>query len=185
MKVLHDFFAPSLGYPGEVVRYTGVDFDERGGSPTDKMRMLRHLIDEGAKDPRINELASRIVHGIPARDDGAEASALLVWTQQNPRYTEEGTETFRDAAYTAQHGYGDCDDAAVLFGALCESIGIPVRLEVISKRSGLFRFEPIHVYCLVGLPHRAPVEWIPAETTMLVPLGWDPAEYAVQHADKL
>jgi transglutaminase-like putative cysteine protease len=183
--VLDQYFAPSLAYPGQVQLYTHVDFDERGGSPADKMRMIRQMISDGAHDPLINELASSIVHSCPARDDYCEAQALLTYVQEKQRYTEEGEETFRDAVYTATHGFSDCDDATILFGALAESIGIPTRVEVISKRIGLLRYEPIHVYPLVGLPHRAPEQWIPAETTLHVPLGWDPAVWAEQHADKL
>lgn len=185
MRVLARFFAPSLAWPGEIRQFTKVDFDERGGSPRDKIRTLRGLVDEGAADPRICELASRIALGAPLRDDAAEAQALLSWVQENIRYTEEGTETFRTASYTAEHGYGDCDDSSVLFGALCESIAIPVALQVISKRTGVFRFEPLHVFCLVGLPRRNPLEWVPAETTLPRPLGWDPTVYAIEHADKL
>jgi len=185
MKILGRLITPSLAFPGEVREFIKVDFDERGGSPHDKIRKLRALISDGAQDPRINELASSLVRGQPDRDDAAEAATLLEYVQNHVRYTEEGTETFRSAAYTAEKGFGDCDDAVVLYCALCESIGIPTRLSIISKRTGLLRHEPLHVYALVGLPHRNPTDWLPAEPTIHVPLGWDPVEYAAAHADKL
>lgn len=185
MKILDHFFAPSLGFPGEMRHFIKVDFDERGGSPADKMRAIRSMIADGAADPRIGELASSIVNNVGPRDDKAEAAALLAWVQENVRYTEEGTETFRSAAYTAEHGYADCDDMTILLGALLESIGIPTKVVVISKRVGLFRHEPLHVFLRSGHPHRAPREWIPLEPTLPVSFGWDPEIYALAHADAL
>lgn len=184
MKILNRFKTGSLAYPGEIVEMTEVDFDDYDAS--DKIRMLRQMIDVGSTDPLVNELAHSIVAGVPARDTIEQAKALLAWVQKNIKYVDDGTQTFRSAEYTIRHPTGNCASAgAVLLGSLLESVAIPVRLVVLEKKVGVFRRDPFHVYLQVGVPARAPEVWIDAEATQPVALGWDPAAYAEEHADEL
>jgi hypothetical protein len=168
---------------GEMLSITRVSFDER--SPYDKMRQLRRMIGEGADDPRVCELAAAICTECPARDGYAEAAAILAWTQRNVKYVDEDPEIFRSANYTATHGYGDCDDGVILAGSLCKSIGIETVITVLSKKIGFLNWEPFHVYLLAALPKRNPVELVPMETTLSVPLGWEPFTYAQNHASDM
>jgi transglutaminase-like putative cysteine protease len=64
---------------------------------------------------------------------------------------------------------GDCDDVAILLGAMLEAIGHPVRLVLTGPdplRPRLFS----HVY--VEAHHRG--RWIPLDATMSHPMGWAP-----------
>lgn len=181
MRLLNAFAAPSLGYPGERRQVAGVMFSEMG--PEDKMRRLRAMIDSGAVDPMVHELAAQIVAQTPPRDATAEAAAVLAWVQHNIRYTRELVETFQSAAYTLAHRYGDCDDMVVALGALLESLTIPTRLEVLGwHEQGVF--DARHIFLRVGLPAHAPTAWVAAESILPVPLGWEPAVYASQRLQK-
>jgi hypothetical protein len=184
MRVLGLARLPSF-VDGETLTIAEVSFTNEGSSPYDKMKQLRRMVDEGANDPRVCELAAAICAPCAARDSYAEAAAILSWVQSNVKYMDEDPEIFRSANYTATHGYGDCDDGVILAGALCKSIGIGTVVTVLSKRAGLFTWEPFHVYLCAALPKRNPTELVPMETTMKVPLGWDPHQYAVDHASEM
>jgi len=185
MKILRHYpQVGSLAYPGEVVDLTLVDFSDFDS--TEKINYARSLIEKGATDPLVNELAHAIVRSVPPRDTIGQAKALLAWVQGHVTYVDDGVQMFRDAQYTIRHPSGNCLSAgAILFGSLCESIAIPVRLCVLEKKVGVFRRDPFHIYCQVGVPARNPTEWIDAEATQNVPLGWDVAAYAEANADKL
>jgi transglutaminase-like putative cysteine protease len=156
-------------------------FSEWG--PADKMRRLRGMIDDGANDPLVHELAAHIIAPIDARDAAGEAAMLLSWVQTKIRYTPERVETFQSARYTLEHGFGDCDDLVVVLGALLESIVIPTQLEVLGwTEDGVFDCR--HIFLRVGLPPRAPTEWVAAEPTLPVPFGWEPAPYAAAKLQK-
>lgn len=185
MKIIKRTKVPSLAYPGEERELTQVDFDDR--SPHDKMRQLRLMIVQGA-NPILGELAAKICSdaGVAGKDHLGEAVALLKWTQDNVRYVDDGTQTFRDPEYTISQGYGNCANVVIVLGSLCEAITIPVKIAVLEKRVAFLLKDAFHVYLLIGLPPRDPQVWLPAEATMPGwPLGQDPAAYAEQNADKL
>jgi hypothetical protein len=185
MREIGHWRTRSWAYPGELRDLILVDFDDAHG-PHDKMRALRAMISKGAMDPLVNELAMAIVSHCPARDDVCEAAALQQWCQSKIRYADDGTQTFRDLGYTLSHlaAGGNCANAgAIVFGSLCHSIGIPVRLVVLARKTGMFTSDPFHVYCEVGTPRRAPKDWIPAEVTQPVAIGWDPAAYVAAHPE--
>jgi len=181
MRVLEQLEIESLVYPGQRYPYRIVEFSDF--DPRDKLRALRELITFGC-NPAMQELASTICNnaGAPPKDTRAEAAALLAFVQAIP-YRSKSPETFRTADYTVRAGYGDCPQKTVLFCTLCESIGIPTEAFALGKRQGLFTFDWFHAYAKVGYPARAPVQWIPAETTLNVPLGWDPEQWAQRVAN--
>jgi transglutaminase-like putative cysteine protease len=168
------------------------DFDEH-----DKIRLISYYAKLGATDPLVNELSHALVQGVPARDRIAQAQALLSYVQDKVRYVDDGTQMLRTADYTIEHPTGNCvSQGSILFGALAQSITIPVRFEVLSKKIllvpgpigqwlwklGIYRKEPFHVYPTF---QDNAGNWIPVEPTQPWPIGKDPAEYAEQHADEL
>lgn len=180
MKIIGTYSGQSIAYPGETLKMTLADFSDT--DPTDKIRMARHLITLGAADPLINQLAHAIVQNVPARDTAAQSQAILSYVQEHITYVDDGTQVFREAAYTATHPSGNCLSAgAILFGSLAESITIPVRLKVLSHRTGLFKLESFHIFPEVLINGI----WVPAEPTQPWELGRDPAAYAELHADEL
>lgn len=132
------------------------------------------MITAGSRDPRIRAWAIQILrrYGCRSRDYLSQAQAIHEWCQHNLLYVQEPGDFFTQAFRVLWQGGGDCDCHAVAFGALCETVCLPVRLRVLTRK-GL----GYHVYCEVRIPPRGPTgRWLPAETTMPVPLGWDPAK---------
>ena len=105
------------------------------------IRAMRQLIDQGKKDPRIHELAARIVAHCPPEytpaGELAAARSIFDWGLANVRYTPDvtGKETLHSAWDVARLGIGDCDDFTVLFCSLLETIGKQTRIVTISSHA--------------------------------------------------
>jgi hypothetical protein len=131
------------------------------------------LIREGAKDFYVRQKAIDILlaAGVPPKDYLGEVRALFEWVRDNVRYTKDPfrVEVLHSARKLAELRAGDCDDKAILLGAMLESIGHPVRLVLTGpdpQRPRLFS----HVY--IEVSHRG--RWIPLDATMSKPAGWAP-----------
>lgn len=172
-KFLANYSAPSLGYPGEVRDVKTIDgLDDH----KKKVPFMKRLILQGANDPLVREVAvKQCVDSARPRDYRAQAECLFRFVQ-NGYYINESHETLQTARYTIEHGMaGDCDDLAIVLGALLESIMIPVKIEVIGwTQKGVFEYR--HVYLRVGLPPRAPTAWIAADPTIPQPFGTEPRD---------
>ena len=119
-------------------------------------------------DPAIVSLARQIVALTPEKNPWAEASAIQTWVRDNIRYVQdvEGVETVSTPIRTLQDRAGDCDDKALLAGALLQAIGYKVRYKAINSSGEGFD----HVY---AEDHIGP-RWVAVETTEPVELGWEP-----------
>lgn len=104
---------------------------------------MRQLIEQGKKDPRIHELAARILTAarVPAEytpaGEIAAARAIYGWGLANIRYTPDvtGKETLHSAWDVARLRIGDCDDFTVLYCSLFETIGKQTRIVTISSHA--------------------------------------------------
>lgn len=158
-------------------------------SHPERLAVIRQLAMQRGRDPRIAQLATRIIRKSRAkpREYKKQAAALLKWVQnpKNVYYINEPGERLQDPIYTIKQRYADCDDMAALLCALFESVGLPWKL-VLSGRGpqGKTRYiegEPVpqgvhwsHIYCMVGDQPFRPSTWYFAEPTVDgVPLGWD------------
>ncbi len=88
------------------------------------------------------------------------------------RYTldPQAVELFQSAERSEQVGIGDCDDQAIMLGALLSSVGFPVILRVIGLK-GEKQFQ--HIYILAGLPPNAPAKWLPLDASRAEAAGWE------------
>lgn len=96
-----------------------------------------------ARDPQLREFATQILvqEKIPAgpQHTWQQACALLKWVQKNIRYGNEPDELLQSPQYTLERVFlqktamADCDDMAILLGAMLWSLAIPFQL-VISGR---------------------------------------------------
>jgi hypothetical protein len=155
-----------------------------------RVEFLRALVEDTARDPAIAQLAVKIVReaGVPPRDYEGQWKALLGWVQRTIYYTNEPDERLQSPQATLQMGTGDCDDLAILLGALGHSIRLPWRYTLSGRGpSGKVRWREgeglppkgvnwSHIYLAVGWPPFRPVIWTSAEPTLDVPLGWDATE---------
>ncbi|MGH8489132.1 MAG: transglutaminase-like domain-containing protein [Gammaproteobacteria bacterium] len=131
------------------------------------------LIKQGAKDFHVRQSAIDILlqRAVRPKDYLGEIKSLFEWVQQHVRYTKDTfrVEVLHSAKRMLQLRAGDCDDMAILLGAMLESVGHPVRLALSGPdplRQDLFS----HIYLEVFHKGR----WIPLDATMPYPMGWAP-----------
>jgi len=134
---------------------------------------VQALIRAGAKDFYVRQKAIDILleKHVKPKDYLAEIKALFEWVQRHIRYTKDTfhVEVLHSAKRMLELRAGDCDDMAILLGAMLEAIGHPVRL-VLSGPDPLKPDLFTHIYLEVfhkGL-------WIPLDPTMPYPMGWAP-----------
>lgn len=134
--------------------------------------MLTAQIRKGSTSPVVASVAARALRqgGAVPRDYTGHARILHGWVQRNILYLHEGGERFTDAERVLFSGAGDCDCQVIALGSLLGSIRLDAR-PVVLRRNG----RGYHVFAEVKLPPRSPVfRWVPAETSIPVPFGWDP-----------
>ena len=114
------------------------------------------LIKRGAKDFTVRQTAIDILlqRAVRPKDYLGEIKALFEWVQQNIRYTKDTfrVEVLHSAKRMLELRAGDCDDMAILLGAMLEAIGHPVRLVLQRTRSAPAR--PLQSYLSGGLSQR-------------------------------
>ena len=136
-----------------------------------RLAELRRIVEAHKIHPVIRAMAIRILRSYraPSRDRHAQARAIQAWVQSNLLYIPEPGDTWMDPLRTLWIGGGDCDDHAIVVASLLEAIRIPTRFVVLRRRGRGF-----HVYAEAGFPDRRPATWVPVETVLPVPFGWDP-----------
>lgn len=152
---------------------------------TERMKFLRKSAEQRAMDPRLRDLAARILLSVEQRQYERQAAAILQWVQQHIRYLNEPNEILQDPLVTLQKGYGDCDDMALLLACLYEAVRLPWRFVLSGRLKGASTrwvegtpfpsgMVPGHIYVVVGWPPFRPTTWRFAEPTVKGrPLGWD------------
>jgi Transglutaminase-like superfamily len=134
---------------------------------------IGRLIRDGAGDFYVRQKAIDILmeRGVPAKDYLGEIDALFRWVQRHVRYTKDPfrIEVLHSARRMLELKAGDCDDMAIVLGALIKSVGHPVRIVLTGPdplRPDLFS----HIY----LEARHHDQWIPLDATMPYGMGWSP-----------
>lgn len=117
------------------------------------VRVMRRLIDQALSDPQFVRFAVDLVRSVPAHDEMGEVSAIFAWVQQNIRYTKDPVtkEKLYPPQELLQVRAGDCDDMAMLLGALVIADGYPARLITVGA-SPDSPDEFSHVYLEVEVP---------------------------------
>ncbi len=160
-----------------------------------RMAALRQATMQAGRDPRMATLVIGILKsaGLESSRGEQPAAVLLKWVQDNVFYANEPGERLQDPLYTLSlpTPYGDCDDLAMVLGAMYESIRLPWRF-VLSGHDPKGRTvrwvegEPrknakwSHIYLMVGDDPYQPKVWRFAEPTLKKPLGWDVVSYVQQ-----
>ena len=121
--------------------------------------------------------AQNIVQGLPPKDYWAEANALFLFVRDHIRYVRDmrQMETLYFPDKTLALKAGDCDDMAMLFAALAETIGFETRFCAIGVDGE--EFSHVSAQCLVP-----GFGWVNAETIPIddkgskMPFGWFPPD---------
>lgn len=152
-----------------------------------RMGFLRSVSSQAGQNPQIATLCVQIFkeNGIKPRDYKGQARSLLKWVQKNIYYVNEPNERLQDPIYTLSVGYGDCDDMALLLGAMCESVKLEYRYVLAGKMpdgkidrwiegTPMKNGQWSHIYLIIGYPPFQPQKWVFAEPTLSsAKLGWD------------
>lgn len=155
----------------------------------EKLRVIRRIIHQYGRDPRIATQAVKIVKeaGVAPRDYLGQQKALLKWVQQNIYYVNEPGERLQSPLYTLKVGYGDCDDMVIVLASFLESMRFPWKLvisgptasgKVIGYIEGenprkLRQAKWSHIYLAIGDKPFKPNAWNFAEPTLRgAELGW-------------
>jgi hypothetical protein len=124
----------------------------------------------GAQHDAIRRLAVRAVAGVPAKDQAAEAAAILATVRTLVRYVRDpvGQEhlTTPVALVRQDRPQGDCDDFSMLTAALLGAVGIRTRFVTIGVSPLAFA----HVYLAAFIGGR----WVPIDPIADgKPVGWE------------
>mgnify|MGYP001564124948 CR=1 FL=1 len=154
-----------------------------------RLRFLRSVASQRARDPRIRKLVAEILaeSDVEQRQYPEMAAVLLRWVQQNVRYVNEPGEILQDPLYTLWQKQGDCDDLSILYACFCESVALQWRFVLSGHRKAdgvKVRWveqtpQPMgvhwaHIYVCVGWPPFRPSRWAWAEPSVkTAQLGWD------------
>lgn len=150
---------PGLGYRAPLLR------GEAGTAQT--IALMRKLVQAAVTDQNFVRFASELVRGVQSFDDIGEAQAVYSWVKRNIRYTKDPVTV--EKLYPPQEllkiKAGDCDDIAMLLGALMIALGYPARLITISA-SADNPDEFSHVYLESEVPPGSG-NWIPMDAARL------------------
>jgi transglutaminase-like putative cysteine protease len=131
--------------------------------------LLSEMIIAGSHSPVILDLAADLAREHAPMDKAAQSQALWAYVKGTIFYLEDPytDDHFQSPEVTIKRGAGDCDDQAILLGALLRSIGIQTRLVFVfdSPPTGDAMEFPAHVYLEgnVGRSHGEQI-WAAMET---------------------
>lgn len=126
------------------------------------------LAREYRRHPLIRELAEEVIEHVPARDRPGNVRALWQFVRRFIKYVPDirNVETLHTPIRLLKNRAGDCDDQALLLAALLESVGQGTRFVAMGFQRGRYS----HVLAETWLGGG----WVPLETTVERPFGWNP-----------
>jgi hypothetical protein len=141
------------------IRFEDVGFGSIVTSNT--MTLMRNIINASVRSYYVRRWAEKITEY--ADDDYSRAEAIFNFIVSNSRYVPDpvGLELLKSPEVSLQlievgnQPAMDCDDSAILMGALMMAVGIPYALRAVS-----FNEEYSHIYGLVKIKDRG---WIPID----------------------
>jgi transglutaminase-like putative cysteine protease len=131
-----------------------------------------------ARHPAVRTFAARIGRAHDPNDQEGMVRDIFRFVRDAIRYVHDPRyEEFSDTSVILDRGYGDCDDKARAFVALCRALGIEARIRPVFNHVGDF----VHVQAEVRWrgsakqPIAQPGGWVLAEVTIEgCELGQDP-----------
>jgi Transglutaminase-like superfamily len=167
--------AAAVPSSGVVPTYRTIPDGDAGAQAT--VGYMRQLILEGAVSPVVRRQAVTIASKVNERDYAGQIVAIRSWLQDHVKFLRDpdGQELLHEAALLVasiqQHGdvHMDCDDVAILGGALGSSIGLLARIVTVSyhdpRIAGASPFA--HTWAELASPVDSP-RWVELDTTRAV-----------------
>lgn len=147
---------------------------DRPRTAAESAALIARLIRRGARGALAAEWTAQAGHVVDARDGLAVARHLGERVRRQIAYVpdEYGRDDVQTAETTVARTAGDCEDFAVLFGALALRAGLRVGLAILHDQDGT----PVHVLATVEDPKDG--RPVPVELTRLVSFGTWPNDVA-------
>lgn len=144
------------------------------------LRIMRNLVRTYKTNIQIRDFAAKLVQDLPQKDWSGQVRRLHEFVRDGVRYLKDvnGVETVQTPLFTLENRYGDCDDKATLLATMLESIGHPARFVAVGfTEPG--RFSHVYAETIIG------DKWIPLETTINKPAGWQPPRVVASMIQKV
>lgn len=137
----------------------------------DTLRRMAKIVRQYRRHPTIRQLAVEVRQAaqVPGKDFRGEAVAMHRFVRAFVTYVRDvhDVETLQTPLVTLTNRAGDCDDQAILLSSLLEAIGHKTRFVAMGfARPG--EFSHVLAETLIG------TRWVPLETTVDRPFGWEP-----------
>lgn len=120
---------------------------------------------------------------VPEKSWKHEPIAIFNTVRAMVRYTRDiqNVDTYQHPLRTLEWGGGDCDDYSSLLAALLGAVGYPVKLHIMETKNlqGKREGDWNHILILVGVPPRAPSQWLPLDGSLNQPAGWYPPKHMI------
>lgn len=147
-------------------------------TPYEKAKWLDAACSLDAIQPRVRSLAARFAMARGPNDIEGQARDFHRFVRDAVTYVRDPSrEEFCDSTGILNRGYGDCDDKARLFVALCRAVSIECRIRPVFNRRG--QFTHVQAECKWPGSELHPLTqvggWILSDTIVKgLPLGGNP-----------
>lgn len=138
------------------------------GGTYQTLDFMAAIVRRDGADPGIRRLAERLIQHCNGHNFLCEATALFEFVRDRITYRRDpvDVERVQDVRRCLESGVGDCDDKAVMLGALLAAIGIKPRFGLLSNKRDDFS----HVFIEASIPGTG---WITLDPTPeRKPAGW-------------
>jgi len=110
-------------------------FSNKGAQFRMSIKLINELISHFRWQPEIRTKALEIIRDVPERDVVGIVEKLFEFVRDRITFRDDprDVETITTPLMTLDNRAGDCDDKAVLLGALLESVGVRTRTRTISQ----------------------------------------------------
>jgi len=138
-------------------------------SDDDRIKIIAQLIEEGMVDPVVRKTVLEIVKDCKSKDWKCEINKIYKWVKENIKYRYDpiGIDAYHSARRILETRSADCDDYAILAGAMFASLGYPIILRIVAKTKDR---KYHHIYPVIGVPPHKSLKdvkkWIPLEFTV-------------------
>jgi transglutaminase-like putative cysteine protease len=154
-------------------------------SAEDRVFYVRKMIRIYKTDPDVRRLTAAILSRrcgrswcIKEKDWANEVRAIFKFVRDQVRYTRDpdGVDTYQSPLVALESGAADCDCYVILLGSMLQSVGYPIQCRII-QLNGASTYG--HIYLLVGMPPTKPTGWVPLDTSVDEPPGFQAPPYMV------